>query len=135
VGWFEVEGGHFIRLMKNGSVDYNIVLRSLLVNRVGGRIKYMARLLEISELDAFAKTRSIPESAISDEILTEVKKLREKEQLEVWIQELIGSHDKTPHGPTILAPPECVDYSQQFQNVMAFFHNLFLSVYVRSILE
>ena len=79
----------------------------------------MARLLAISELDAFAKTRSIPESAISDEILTEVRELREKEQLEVWIQELIGSHDKTPHGPTI-------DYSQQFQNVMASFHNLFL---------
>ena len=63
----------------------------------------MARLLEISELDAFAKTRSIPESAISDDILAEVRELREKEQLEVWIQELIGSHDKTPHGPTEIA--------------------------------
>lgn len=63
----------------------------------------MARLLAISELDAFAKTRSIPESAISAEILTEVRKLREEEQIEVWIQELIGSHDKTPHGPTEIA--------------------------------
>ena len=95
--------GIFVRLIRNGRVDQNKVLRSLLANRVGGRKQYMACLLEVSKLDAFAKTRSIPESAISAEILKEVKELREKERLEVWIQEIIGSHDKTPHGPTEIA--------------------------------
>ena len=60
----------------------------------------MARLLRSSEIDEFAEVGRIPEAAVTDEILSNVAVLDERSQLELWIQDIIRSHDQTPHGPT-----------------------------------
>lgn len=63
----------------------------------------MARPLRISEIHEFAEVGRIPDAAVTDEILTNVAILNEKTQLEPWIQDVIRSHDQTPHGPTEIA--------------------------------
>ena len=63
----------------------------------------MARPLSISEIHEFADAGKIPEAAISEEILESVGQLDERTQLEPWIQDIVRSHDQTPHGPTEIA--------------------------------
>ena len=63
----------------------------------------MSRLLRISEIHEFAEVGRIPDTAVTDEILTNVALLNEKTQLEPWVQEILRSHDQTPHGPTEIA--------------------------------
>ena len=63
----------------------------------------MARLLRISEIHEFAQVGRIPEVAVTDDILSNVAVLNEKTQLEPWIQNIVRSHDQTPHGPTEIA--------------------------------
>ena len=70
---------------------------------MGAEVKNMTRPLRITEIDEFAETGRIPKAAITEEIIANVAKLDEKTQLEVWIQEIIHSHDETPHGPTEIA--------------------------------
>ena len=60
----------------------------------------MARPLRISEIHEFAEVGSVPEAAVTDEILRHVAELDERKQLEVWIQEIIHSSDNTPHTST-----------------------------------
>lgn len=63
----------------------------------------MARLLRISEIHEFAEVGRIPEAAVTDEIISNVADLDERTQLEPWIQDIVRSHDQTPHGPTEIA--------------------------------
>ena len=63
----------------------------------------MTRLLRISEIHEFAQVGRIPEAAVTDEIISNVTRLDERTQLEPWIQEIVHSHDRTPHGPTEIA--------------------------------
>ena len=63
----------------------------------------MARLLRISKIHEFAQVGRIPEVAVTDDILSNVAVLNEKTQLEPWIQDIVRSHDQTPHGPTEIA--------------------------------
>ena len=63
----------------------------------------MARPLRISEIHEFAEVGRIPDAAVTDEILSNVAVLNERSQLEPWIQDIVRSHDQTPHGPTEIA--------------------------------
>jgi len=63
----------------------------------------MARLLRISEIHEFDEVGRIPDAAITDEILSNVALLDERTQLEPWVQDIVRSHDRTPHGPTEIA--------------------------------
>ena len=63
----------------------------------------MARPLRISEIHEFAEVGRIPDAAVTDEILSNVAVLDERSQLEPWIQDIVRSHDQTPHGPTEIA--------------------------------
>ena len=67
------------------------------------KIRIMARLLRISEIHEFAEVGRIPEAAITDEILSNVTILDERTQLGPWIEDIVHSHDQTPHGPTEIA--------------------------------
>lgn len=67
------------------------------------KVRNMARLLRITEIQEFTEVGRIPEAAVTEEILSNVALLDEKTQLELWIQEIIRSHDQTPHGPTEIA--------------------------------
>ena len=60
----------------------------------------MARQLRITEIHEFEQAGWIPESAVSDEVIKNIASLDERTQLEPWIQDIIHSHDQTPHGPT-----------------------------------
>ena len=57
---------------------------------------------------------------------------RQGAKTEESLKELVQKHWENADnlyseaGNCPLAPPECVDYRQQFQNIMASFHNLFL---------
>ena len=63
----------------------------------------MAQPLRISEIHEFTEVGRIPEAAVTDEILSNVAVLYERTQLEPWIQDIVRSHDQTPHGPTEIA--------------------------------
>ena len=63
----------------------------------------MPRPLRISEIHEFAEVGRIPDAAVTDEILSNVAVLDERSQLEPWIQDIVRSHDQTPHGPTEIA--------------------------------
>ena len=63
----------------------------------------MARLIKIQEIDQFVETLSIPENAISDEILENVRQLDEKQELEPAIKQILYDPNETPHGPTEIA--------------------------------
>ena len=63
----------------------------------------MARLIKIQEIDQFVEILSIPENAISDEILENVRQLDEKQELEPAIKQILYDPNETPHGPTEIA--------------------------------
>jgi len=63
----------------------------------------MSRLIEIHDIDEFSEVRKVPDSAITDAILSNVATLHEINQLERWIREIIYDPTETPHGPTEIA--------------------------------
>ena len=63
----------------------------------------MSRPLRISEIHEFTEVGRIPDAAVTGEILSNVAVLDERTQLEPWIQDIVRSHDRTPHGPTEIA--------------------------------
>lgn len=63
----------------------------------------MSRLVRIDDVEEFDRVQSIPRSAINDEILTQVRELREKEELEIFFREILSDKTETPHNPTEIA--------------------------------
>lgn len=63
----------------------------------------MVRLIKIHEIEEFSEIISIPDSSISKEIIANVKKLDEKNEIECFIREIIHDPNETPHGPTEIA--------------------------------
>lgn len=60
----------------------------------------MGRNLEISDIGEFSGVSSIPNGAIDEKIINNIKDLNEKTQLEPFLQEILHHPDDTPHGPT-----------------------------------
>lgn len=63
----------------------------------------MARLIEIKEIDEFSNIVGVPNSAINETVLTNIKKLDEKTELEQSVREILFDPNETPHGPTEIA--------------------------------
>jgi len=63
----------------------------------------MSRLIKIHEIDAFSEVKAIPDGAISEEILSNVGNLDEKNEIERFIREILYDPNETPHGPTEIA--------------------------------
>lgn len=63
----------------------------------------MTRLIRIEDIEEFEQAHSIPRAAINDEILSRVRDLREKEELETYLREILSDKTETPHNPTEIA--------------------------------
>jgi hypothetical protein len=63
----------------------------------------MTKPLKLHDVDEFAAVISIPNEAISDVIVGNIRHLDEKKELEPFIQEILFDPNETPHGPTEIA--------------------------------
>ena len=63
----------------------------------------MSRLIKIHEMDEFSEVKAIPDGAISEEILSNVRNLYEKKEIEPFTREILYDPNETPHGPTEIA--------------------------------
>ncbi len=60
----------------------------------------MTQLLKLHEIREFADAKRIPDAAISKTIISAVRELREKEEIEPFVEQILYHPDSTPHGPT-----------------------------------
>jgi len=63
----------------------------------------MGKPVKLYEIDEFAEVKTIPDGAISQEMLSNVRLLDEKKEIECFIREIIYDPNSTPHGPTEIA--------------------------------
>jgi predicted HTH domain antitoxin len=63
----------------------------------------MPKQIKLNEIDDFSEVLSIPDAAISQRILDNVKKLDEEHEMEKYLRQIIFDPTKTPHGPTEIA--------------------------------
>jgi len=63
----------------------------------------MGRIIKIHEIDEFSEIRTIPDAAINDTILSNIRELDEKSEIERFIREILYDPNETPHGPTEIA--------------------------------
>ncbi|MDP6556032.1 MAG: hypothetical protein QGG71_15290 [Pirellulaceae bacterium] len=62
-----------------------------------------SRLIDIDEVDQFARIADISPRDITEEVLRGIAGLHEVRELEVLIREIIADPTETPHGPTEIA--------------------------------
>ncbi len=60
----------------------------------------MGRIIKIHEIDEFSEIRTITDAAINDTIVSNIRKLDEKNEMERFVREIIYDPNETPHGPT-----------------------------------
>ena len=63
----------------------------------------MARLIELHEIDEFSDVKRIPDDAISQEIISNVRKLYERTEIEPFLRQILYDPNVTPHGSTEIA--------------------------------
>jgi len=63
----------------------------------------MGWLIKIHDIDEFSEVKDIPDAAISEEILTSIRNLDEKSEIERSVREILYDPNETPHGPTEIA--------------------------------
>lgn len=63
----------------------------------------MSDLVDIQDIDEFNRTFTVQKDMVSDIIIQNIRNLREDEQIERFIREIIHDPNRTPHGPTEIA--------------------------------
>ncbi|MCK9440822.1 MAG: hypothetical protein M0Q13_05300 [Methanothrix sp.] len=63
----------------------------------------MARLIKMHEIDEFSEVKTIPDGAVTSQIISNIRSLDEKSELEPFIRNIIFDPNSTPHGPTEIA--------------------------------
>lgn len=63
----------------------------------------MAKLINIQDIDQFSEVISIPNTSINQTILSNVRNLDEKKEMEQSIREILFDPNETAHGPTEIA--------------------------------
>lgn len=63
----------------------------------------MGRLLNFADIEEFRQAQDIPPTTINDTILARVRQLREKEELELFIRDIICDKNETPHNSVEIA--------------------------------
>lgn len=63
----------------------------------------MSKLIKLHEIDEFSLVKSIPDLAVNDEIISNIRNLDEKRELEPFIRQILFDPNETPHGPTEIA--------------------------------
>ncbi len=60
-------------------------------------------LVQLDDIEEFERVKEIPRQAISDVILSEVRQLDERTQIEPFLRDILADKTETPHGPTEIA--------------------------------
>lgn len=63
----------------------------------------MGRLIDIHEIDEFSEVVTVPLKAVTDEILSSIRHLDEKREMEPFLRQILYDPNETPHGPTEIA--------------------------------
>jgi len=63
----------------------------------------MGRLIDTHEIDEFREIVNVPQDAITEAILSEVRSLDERTHLEPLLRQILYDPGQTPHGPTEIA--------------------------------
>jgi len=63
----------------------------------------MGRLIKIHDIDEFSEIKPIPDASISEKILSNIRNLDEKSEMERFLREILYDPNVTPHGPTEIA--------------------------------
>jgi hypothetical protein len=63
----------------------------------------MGKLIKIHDIEEFSDVKCIPDSAVSENIISNIRLLDEKKEIEKYIQQLLYDPNETPHGPTEIA--------------------------------
>jgi hypothetical protein len=63
----------------------------------------MGNLIKIQDIDKLSEVKAIPDAAISAAILSNIRNLDEKTELERFLREILYDPNETPHGPTEIA--------------------------------
>lgn len=65
--------------------------------------EFMGNILSADAIDEFADYNSVKKTAISKEVIDNIRKLDEETQIEQFIRDIISDPNETPHGPTEIA--------------------------------
>ncbi|HUS76319.1 MAG TPA: hypothetical protein VMY43_09965 [Methanothrix sp.] len=63
----------------------------------------MARLIKLHEIEEFSEVKAIPDDTVTSQIISNIRCLDEKSELEPFIRNIIHDPNSTPHGPTEIA--------------------------------
>jgi len=63
----------------------------------------LGRLIRLQDVDQFFDVVRVPESAVTQELLTGLRDLDERRELEPLLREILWDPNETPHGPTEIA--------------------------------
>ena len=63
----------------------------------------MVRLVNIHEIDEFTEVMTVPNNAITSTIISNIRNLDEKKEIERFVREILHDPNETPHGPTEIA--------------------------------
>jgi len=66
-------------------------------------VSKMGRLIKIHEIEEFSEIKTIQKASISKLILSNIRNLDEKRELEPFLREILYDPNETPHGPTEMA--------------------------------
>ena len=70
-------------------------------------------MIKIDEIEEFSEITLVPDAAITDEIINNVRNLDEEDQFEPFIREIIQDPNITPHGPTEIS--DIISYRVKMQ--------------------
>jgi len=63
----------------------------------------MGKLIKIHDIDQFSELKSIQDAAINESILSNIRNLDEKKEIERFVREILYDPNETAHGPTEIA--------------------------------
>lgn len=63
----------------------------------------MGSLIKIHDIEEFSRIKAIPDASVNDDILTSIRNLDEKNELECFVREILYDPNTTPHGTTEIA--------------------------------
>ena len=63
----------------------------------------MGRFVKIHDIDEFSEVKAIPDDSINETILSNIRNLDEKSEIERFVREILYDPNETPHGPTEIA--------------------------------
>lgn len=63
----------------------------------------MGRLIKIHDVDEFSRVKAILDAGINETILSSIRNLDERGELEQFVREILYDPNETPHGPTEIA--------------------------------